>query len=284
MRIVVTGGSGRIGTVLVQELLSRDHEVTIFDQTMPRELPAGVSCKLGDCADQGSVYDVLRGHDAVIHLAAIPNNRYHPYPVVFRTNVVATYNVAEAAGRLGLRKIVAASSINAMGLSMAERPEPPRYLPMDEDHPRLPQDAYSLTKLVDEETLAAIHRRTGIPTIAIRPPALIGPTYQEGASIEARLADPGLMHRVFWVYCDIRDLAVGFRLAVETETVQRDTFFLTADDALCREPLCDVLPRYWPTCTEMAAGLTGTSPAVVSTRAKRLLGYQPVHTWREYVS
>jgi nucleoside-diphosphate-sugar epimerase len=284
MRVVVTGGAGRIGRWVVRELVAHGHEVTIFDRMAPRERPVGVHLKLGDCEDLGSVYDVLRGHDAVIHLAAIPSNQVHPYPTVFRTNVLSTYHVGEAAGRLGLRTMVAASSINALGITMAECPFNPAYLPIDEEHPRLPQDAYSLTKLLDEEILAALHRRTGMRTIAIRPPLMLyGDPPNESATVRDRLDRPELSARVMWVYCDVRDLAQGFRLAVENEALTNETFFVTADEALAHEPLAELLPRYFPGTEEMARGLTGTSPAVVSTKAKRLLGYQPRHSWREYV-
>ena len=284
MRIVVTGGAGRIGRWVVRELLSRQHEITIYDRIAPSEQPDGVEYKLGDCEDLGGVYDVLRGHEAVIHLAAIPSNRVHPYPTVFRTNVVSTYNVGEAAGRLGLRKLVAASSINALGITMAERPFDPVYLPIDEEHPRLPQDAYSLTKLIDEEILGALHRRTGLQTIAIRPPLMLyGDPAAERASVQERLDHPERSARVLWVYCDVRDLATGFRLAVEDETIGNETFFITANDALAREPLAKLLPRHFPGTENLASGLTGTSPAVTSAKAKRLLGYQPRHSWRDYV-
>jgi len=284
MRVVVTGGSGRIGRWVVRELVAREHQVTIFDQVAPSETPAGVAYKLGSCEDLGGVYDVLRGHDAVIHLAAIPSNAVHPYPTVFRTNVLSTYHVGEAAGRLGLRKMVAASSINALGITMAERQFNPHYLPIDEEHPRLPQDAYSLTKLLDEEILGALHRRTGIQTIAIRPPLMqYGDPVGESAVVRNRIDHPELNWRVMWVYCDVRDLARGFRLALENDTLGNETFFITADDALAREPLCDLLPRFFPGLEEMAKALTGTSPAVVSTKAKRLLGYEPQHSWQEYL-
>jgi nucleoside-diphosphate-sugar epimerase len=284
MRVVLTGGAGRIGRWVVRELLSRGHEITVFDRVAPSEQPSGVRYKLGECEDLGAVYDVLRGHDAVIHLAAIPSNQVHPYPTVFRTNVLSTYHVGEAAGRLGLNKMVAASSINALGISMAERPFNPQYLPIDEEHPRLAQDAYSLTKLLDEEMLAALNRRTGMPTIAIRPPLMLyGDPAVEGATVRQRLDNPELIARVMWVYCDVRDLATGFRLALEDETLENETLFITADEALARQPLADLFPRHFPGTEEMSAGLTGTSPAVVSTKAKRLLGYQPKHSWHEYV-
>jgi nucleoside-diphosphate-sugar epimerase len=284
MQVVVTGGSGRIGRWVVRELVAHGHQVTIFDKVAPSEVPAGVDYKLGECENLGEVYDVLRGAEGVIHLAAIPSNRFHPYPTVFRTNTLSTYHVGEAAGRLGLRKMVAASSINALGITMAERQFNPVYLPVDEEHPRLPQDAYSLTKLVDEEILGALNRRTGIKTIAIRPPLMLyGDPVGEAASTAAWLDNPERGARVMWVYCDVRDLAQGFRLALEDDTLENETFFITADDALAREPLATLLPRYLPGTEEMAKELTGTSPAVVSTKAKRLLGYQPRHSWHEYV-
>ncbi len=283
MKVVVTGGSGRIGRWLVRELVERDHEILVFDKTVPPEPTPGVTYKLGECENLGEVYDVLRGADAVVHLAAIPSNQRHPYPTVFRTNVVSTYNVGEAAGRLGLRKIVAASSINALGMPMAEREMAPLSLPIDEEHPRRPQDAYSLSKLMDEETLKALHRRTGIKAIAIRPPLMLWPDQLDSTNVRQRLDRPELSYRVFWTYCDIRDLVQGFRLALEDETLESETFFITAADALAREPLAELFPRYWPGTEGIASVLTGTSPAVVSTKAMRLLGYQPKWSWRDSV-
>ena len=284
MRVVVTGGAGRIGRWVVRELLAHQHDVLIFDRVPPPELPPGADYKLGECENLGEVYDVLRGAEGVIHLAAIPSNRFHPYPTVYRTNTLSTYHVVEAAGRLGVRTLVAASSINALGITMAERPFNPVYLPIDEEHPRLPQDAYSLTKLIDEEILGALHRRTGMRTIAIRPPLMLyGDPATERGIVAGRLAHPEQNARVMWVYCDARDLAQGFRLAVENETLGNETFFLTADDALARQPLAELLPRFFPGTEEMAKGLTGTTPAVTSAKAKRLLGYQPRYSWRDYV-
>jgi nucleoside-diphosphate-sugar epimerase len=280
MRVVITGGSGLIGTWLVRELAPR-HEVVIFDRVRPAELPPGVSYRLGDHDDQGAVYDVLRGADAVVHLAAIPSPAFHPQPTIFRTNVIGTYHVAEAAGRLGLKKMVAASSINALGIAWAERPMAPLALPVDETHPRRPQDAYSLSKLIDEETLAAMHRRTGLRTIAIRPPRVVWP--ERYPELIRTLDDPGYSARLLWSYVDVRDLALGFRLALEDTTLEQDVFFITADDALAREPLSELVPRFYPGTELLAAGLQGTAPAVVSTRAKRLLGYQPRWSWRNAV-
>jgi nucleoside-diphosphate-sugar epimerase len=279
VRVVVTGGAGLIGQYLVRELAPR-HQVTVFDRVRPSELPEGVSYKIGDHENQGEVYDVLRGHDAVVHLSAIPAIYNHPSATVFRTNVVGTYHVGDAASRLGLWKMVTASSINTLGIGMAERPMAPLVLPVDETHPRRPQDAYSLSKVVDEETMAALYRRSGLRTIAIRPPRVVWP--ERFPDLIAKLDDPGFQHRVLWSYVDVRDLAVAFRLALESESVEHDVFFITADDAFAREPLAEILPRYYPGTEQIAAVLTGTSPAVISTRAKERLGYQPRWSWRQF--
>ena len=281
MRVVVTGGAGLIGSYLVRELAGRDHQVTVFDRSKPRDLPPGVSYKVGDHEDQGGVYDVLRGAEAVVHLSAIPSPQFHPQATIFRTNVVGTYHVGEAAGRLGLRKMVTASSINALGMTHAERRMEPLALPIDETHPCRPQDAYSLSKWIDEQTIAALHRRTGLRTIAIRPPRVVWP--ERYPELIASLDDPAAGARLFWSYVDVRDLAVGFRLALEDETIEHDVFFITADDPFARESMSELVPRFWPGSEELARSLTGTTPAVSSARARRLLGYRPEWSWRRYV-
>lgn len=278
MRVVVTGGAGLIGRWIVAEL-APDHEVTIFDRVRPTDLPPGVRYKLGDHEDLGSVYDVLRGHDAVVHLAAITTSEFHPAPVVFRTNTLGAYYVGEAAGRLGLQKIVFASSMNTLGISMAERKMAPLTLPVDEEHLRRPQDPYSISKTLGEEIMAALTRRTGIRTISIRPAIVVWP--ERYAELIDGLDDPSHHYRPLWTYGDIRDLATGFRLALENQTLENEVFFITADDALAREPLADLVPRYYPGTEEMASVLTGTRPAVDNGKAKRLLGYQPRYSWRD---
>lgn len=184
----------------------------------PSELAEGVTYKLGELEDLGTVYDVLRGADAVVHLAAIASNEFHSYATVFRTNVLGTYHVGEAASRLGLRTVVTASSLNVLGIAYAERPIGPLALPIDETHPNRPQDGYSLSKVVDEETMAAFNRRTGLRTISVRPPLVVLP--ERYPELIARLDDPGFQHRSLWSYVDVRDLAAGLRLALEDESLE----------------------------------------------------------------
>lgn len=277
MRVVVTGGSGRIGRWVVRELAA-SHQVVIFDRLPPVELAPGVIYKLGEMEDLGSVYDVLRGADAVVHLAAIPSNEFHPAATIFRANLLGTFHLGDAASRLGIRQVVNASSINVLGIPYAARPIGPLTLPIDETHPNRPQDAYGLSKLLGEETLAAFNRRSGLRTISLRPPLVVLPENYSG--LIARLDEPGFQQRNLWSYVDVRDLAAGVRLALENERLDCEALFMTADDALAREPLSELIPRFYPGTGKMAAELAGTAPAIVSGRAKQLLGYSPRWSWR----
>jgi nucleoside-diphosphate-sugar epimerase len=277
MRIVVTGGSGRLGKWLVAELAA-SHKVVIYDRVPPSDMPPGVGYKLGEMEDLGALYDVLRGADAVVHLAAIASNEFHPAPTVFRINVLGTFHVGDAASRLGVPLVVNMSSINVLGIPYAERPFGPLRLPIDETHPNRPQDAYGLSKLVGEETLAAFHRRSGLRTISLRPPRVVLP--DDYGALIARMGEHGFEHRNLWSYVDVRDLATAVRLAVEAEKLAHEVMFVTADDALAPEPLSQLLPRFYPEAVSMAASLTGTRPAVVSSRANQLLGYRPRWSWR----
>ncbi|MBM2809794.1 MAG: NAD-dependent epimerase/dehydratase, partial [Chloroflexi bacterium] len=153
MKVVVTGGVGKIGQWVVKELTTnseQSHEVVVFDRVPgPQQGPfqqGPVRYLMGDTLDLGQVMGVLAGADAVIHLAALPAPGFTTNDVTFRTNVQGTFNVHEAAWRLGIRRVVSASSTAALGWVYRERDFLPNYLPLDEDHPLAPQDAYGLSK------------------------------------------------------------------------------------------------------------------------------------------
>ncbi|NIO11372.1 MAG: NAD-dependent epimerase/dehydratase family protein [Deltaproteobacteria bacterium] len=138
MKIVVTGGSGKVGTYVVQELLEAKHEVTIFDPFPPSQL-TGVRWIKGDLQDLGQVISGFAGIDAVVHLAAYPiPYREIPDHVLFTNNTVATYNVHEAAFRLGISKVVQMSSGAIVGWAYGTKNFGPEYLPVDENHPLSP--------------------------------------------------------------------------------------------------------------------------------------------------
>jgi UDP-glucose 4-epimerase len=279
MKILVTGGLGKVGRWVVAELIDSGagkfaHQVTVFDRAAGPERGA-VKYLLGDIQDLGQVMEATIGADAVIHLAAIHNPNIATAPLVYQTNVVGTFNVHHAAYRLGVKRVVSASSNAIVGWSYSERFEPD-YLPIDENHPLRPEDVYGLSKQIGE-TIAHSYARQGVESIIIRPSGVVTP--EELNELKKAGGRKPTSFQAF-SYIDARDLAVAFRLAVEKSLPNGATLFVVADDSNVAEPLCDLLPRLRPSIGDKARSLTGTKGAYSNARAKALLGWQPQFSWR----
>ena len=276
MKVLVTGGTGRVGRSVV-EALQDDYDLVVFCRHQPTK-PIKARIFLGDCTNLGQVYTAMAGVDAVVHLAAIASPLLVSPDVVFGSNTLGTYNIAEAAANLGIRKLIYSGSGSALGFAYRSRPFIPEYLPMDENHPLRPQDPYGLSKWIGEEILEMVTRRTGMQTISLRPPTVLTPeSYAE--RLPAMLDDPGT--RSLFAYVDARDFAQAVGLALKNESIVHDRFFITADDALAREPLATLFPRFYPGSERVAAALTGDQGPISSAKAKRILGYQPRYRWRD---
>jgi nucleoside-diphosphate-sugar epimerase len=219
--------------------------------------------------------EAMTGAEAVIHLAAIHNPNIAPTTVTYQTNVLGTFNVHHAAFRLGVKRVVSASSNAIVGWSYSER-FLPDYLPIDEDHPLRPEDVYGLSKEIGE-TIARSYARKGVETVMLRPSGVV--TAEE---LEKIKKDGGRKPTGFYAYSyiDVRDLAVAFRLAVERPLPSGTVLFVVADDSTVAEPLCDLYPRIMPAIGDKARNLTGSKGAYSNARAKKLLGWRPVHSWR----
>ena len=153
MRIAVTGGSGKLGRHVVDRLRSSGHDVVNLD-THGERWSGWIAV---DLTDYGQVVDALGGvrgeqpaADAVVHLAAIPAPGLHSDVATFRNNQLTTFNVLHAATRLGITKVVMASSETVLGLPFDT---PPPYIPVDEEYAARPESVYSLGKHL-EETMA----------------------------------------------------------------------------------------------------------------------------------
>ncbi|HEY8743041.1 MAG TPA: NAD(P)-dependent oxidoreductase [Chloroflexota bacterium] len=275
-RIVVTGGAGRIGAWVVKELQD-DYEVVVFDRTRPQErLKARVV--VGDHADLGQLCEACAGAGAILHLSAIPGLGPQTDALVFQTNVLGTYAVHQAAALLGIDTVVSTSSQSAYGWAWGKRDFLPRYLPVDEEHPDEPDEAYGLSKVVGEQIAWSFHRKTGMRTVVLRPPMVLMP------GDYARVLQSPATRRwrdTLFSYVDVRDLARAFRLALERREVVCDAFNVAADDALAEEPLSELLPRIEPRLAALAGRLSDNQPMVSNAKIKRLLGWTPQHSWQD---
>lgn len=274
MHVAVTGGSGRIGQATIKELLDHGYQVTSIDQrpAPERRCPS----RIADLTDFGQTINVLKGADAVIHLAAIPAAGTYPDPTVFATNVISHWNVLEAAHTLGIRKVVTASSIQVIAQLGAERPIFPRRFPVDETQPTYPQQCYALSKTVGEE----IDRSYALKRMQVLSMRFAWVTTVE--TVRQIPVDQRGDHIHFWSYVDIRDVAQICRLGIEAEGLGAESFYVAAADTLRNEPSRELVKRHFPDA-EIDPELQGNQTCLDIRKARRLLGYDPKYSWRETV-
>lgn len=276
-RIIVTGGSGKAGHWIVKHLLERGCDVVNIDSRPP----AVEQCRtiVADLTQLGHVVTAFspfgtpdrRPYDGVVHMAAIPRAHQTPNDEVFRVNALSTYNVLEACALLGIGKAVIASSEASYGLCFATEFFEPKYLPVDEAHPRLPEDSYGLSKIVNEVTAAAFHRRTGMQVISLRLGNILGPEDHE--TVRARFDHPEDRLRILWSYIDARDVAIACRLALERDGLGCEPVILAADDSSSNLPSQDLIKRFLPGVREFRRPISGLQSLLANDRAKALLGW-----------
>lgn len=292
MRIVVTGGSGRLGRTLVAGLADAGHELVSVDHEPTAHLDrAGITQFSLDLTDADATASALAGTgaDALIHLAAIAVPFSAPEDVILRTNAALAQSVLGGAVRAGIHRVVAASSPTVIGYG-APRGWAPERLPLDETSPTEPWNAYALSKLLIEQTIDMLRRQTGDdvrfasfrPCYVIAPEEWAGAPTQQGHTVLERLDDPALSAPALFNYVDARDVAAfADTLLVALDDIPNgERFFVGADDALARRPLSELLPQFHPGTEQAAAALTGDTPAFSSAKAARLLGWRPTRTWR----
>lgn len=275
MKVVVTGSSGKAGRAVVADLLEHGHDVLAADAVAPAE-PATASL-LADLTDFGQTVECLAGTEAVVHLAAIPASGIRTEDETFRTNMLSTFNVFEAARVLGLARVVWASSETILGLPF-ER-EQPAYAPIDEEHPLYPESSYALSKLLSEELGRQFHRWNGTPHVGLRFSNIMEPgDYERFPSFweDARLRRWNL-----WSYVDARDVAAGCRLALEAD-VGAEHFIVAASDTVMNRPSRELMAEVFPSVPyRLTEGDFDTLLSIE--KARRLLGYEPQHSWRDHV-
>ena len=284
MRILVTGARGKVGSATVAALADAGHDVSATDLSRPRfEADAGgVPYRQGDLTDAGDAFALVRGHDAVVHTAAIPDPMHNPPHVVFANNLTATFNVIEAAVRFGVPRVVNLSSETVPGFFFPERPFLPDYVPVDEQHPIRPQDPYATAKHFGEQLMDAAARRSDLTGISIRPSWV-----QWEGNIEDNLG-PWLREPVasegFWAYIDVYDLADAIRLAAEATTPAHEVVYIASPDIASHETLATLTERFHGDAAPEIRPSDEERPSGISiAKARALIGYDPQRSWRDYL-
>ncbi|MGN8645909.1 NAD-dependent epimerase/dehydratase family protein [Gracilibacillus sp. HCP3S3_G5_1] len=278
-KVVITGGSGLLGPSVIQEFVDHGYQVVNVDQKYPDD----PKCKtiITDLTNLGEVYGVLEGADAVVHLAAIPVAYSHPNEVTFQNNVMSTYHILEAAGTLGIKKAVITSSESSYGLVFSKQNAQPLYVPVDEEHPQMPEDSYGLSKIVNEKTADMIHQRTGMQVVSMRVGNVIAPHMYE--NFPSFIHKPVLRTSILWSYIDARDVATAYRLAVEKDGLGTVALNLAADNTSMDITSKELLATCFPDVTDFREPIEGYQTLLSNKKAKEVLEWQPVHNWRHYV-
>lgn len=294
MHILFTGGSGKAGRHVIPELLARGHSVVNLD-LVPLDHPEVPTIR-ADITDLGQVFGALTSHgqiselpsgpprpfDAVVHFAAVPRILIRPDADTYRINTTGTFNVLEAATKLGIRRIVFASSETTYGMCFAEGPMDPPEIPIRETTPTAPTDAYALSKLCNEITAQGFQRRTGADISGLRIGNVIEP-HEYATLFPGFLKDPDQRLRNAFCYIDARDLGQIVHRCLITPGLGFQIFNAGNDDNSVALTTAEIIARYYPDVPQTRP--LGDREAIYSNaKIREMLGFVEDHPWRRYVT
>lgn len=292
MRILFTGGSGKAGRHVVTHLVAQGHRVLNLDL-----VPSGIEGAFdmtADLTDAGQVFSALTGitgfddldrgegvprFDAVVHFAAIPRIQLRPDPECYRINTASTYNVMEAAVKLGVPKILFASSETTYAVCFADGEVKPEYIPVDEEHPTIPHDAYAMSKVCNEICGRSFHARSGSDIYALRINNVIEPHEYAELAPQWR-SDAACRRRNIFAYIDTRDLSHFVDRALATDGLGYQVFNVANADSSVALPSAEVIAGFYPDVRRIRE--LGEFETFYSIdKARDMLGFNPKSRWRE---
>ncbi|KAF2966923.1 hypothetical protein GQX73_g6670 [Xylaria multiplex] len=301
-RIVFTGGSGKAGRHVLPKLLARGHKILNLD-LVPLPNPDGNGlnpdvCTLKtDLTDSGQVFNALTSHfnfgglndgkppgppDAVIHFAAYPRILLVPDNECYKANVVSTYNVIEAASKLGVRKIIIASSETVYGVCFGEGDIDYEHFPLSEDDDVNPMDSYAISKLCGERVARGFARRFGNDIYVLRIGNVIEP-HEYARDFPRHVGQPETRKRNAWSYTDARDLGQICDLCIQRDGLGFQVFNATNDTITTVEPTLKFLEKMAPG-TSIIREMGEFEAPLSNKKIRDVLGFKEEHNWRSYYS
>lgn len=293
-RIFFTGGSGKAGKHVISYLLDQGHKVMNVD-LVPLDHP-GVDNLIADITDSGQMFNAMSSYagldelepgngvpkfDAVVHFAAVPRILINPDNETFRVNTIGTYNVIEAAVKLGIKKVIIASSETTYGVCFSDGKTNPNVLPLEEDYDVDPMDSYGLSKVVNEKTARSFQRRSGIDIYALRIGNVIEP-HEYTELFPNYLKNPEVRRRNAFCYIDARDLGQIVDLCLEKDDLGYQIFNAGNDHNGAVIPSKELAEEFFPNVPIIRE--LGEHEALYSNRKIReVLGFREQHNWRKYL-
>jgi nucleoside-diphosphate-sugar epimerase len=280
-KILVTGGSGKLGRAVLRDLVEHGYEVVNLDQhPLPEPICPTIRIDLSNfgevaAAVLGGIDEKSGPFDAVVHLAAIPAPGLAANARTITNNVTATYNIFEACRLAGIKNVVFASSETVLGLPFDT---PPPYVPVDEEYFPRPESAYSLGKLLDE-TMAAQFCRwdKDLRIVGLRFSNVMYP--EDYAAFESFDSDPKKRKWNLWAYIDARDGAQAVRRAILADFKGFEAFIIANADSVMSRSNMSLLAEVFPE-VEQRGNIATNSTLLSIDKAKRMLGFSPQHSWR----
>tara|TARA_R110000765_G_scaffold78827_3_gene155187 strand:- start:929 stop:1837 length:909 start_codon:yes stop_codon:yes gene_type:complete len=293
-RLCFTGGSGKAGKHVIAYLLAQGHKVMNVDLA-PLDLP-GVDNLIADITDAGQMFNALSSYtgldelelgngvpkfDAVVHFAAVPRILINPDNETFRVNTMGTYNVIEAAVKLGIKKIIIASSETTYGVCFSDGKTDPHTLPLEEDYDVDPMDSYGLSKVVNEKTARTFQRRSGFDIYALRIGNVIEP-HEYATLFPYFFKHPEVRRRNAFCYIDARDLGQIVDLCLQKDGLGYQVFNAGNDHNGAVIPSKELAEKFFPNVPITRE--LGEHEALFSNRKIReVLGFKEQHNWRKYL-
>jgi len=297
-RVIVTGGSGKAGRHVLKYLLDKGYDVLNLDLIPCADNPQ-VPTLITDLTDSGQVFNAFSTYfnykevnrpntqhlpskiDAVVHLAAVPSLLLKPDNETYRVNVMSTYNVLEAASKLGIKKIIIASSETTYGVCFFNGHRDFDNFPIEEEYDTNPVDSYALSKICNEKTARGFALRFGSDIYALRIGNVVVPHEYE-RDFPAYLKDPSLRFGNAWSYIDARDLGQIIHLAINKDGLGFQVFNATNSFITTHEPTLEVLKKYAPN-VKISRELDEFEAPLSNRKIRQVLGFKDEHHWQKYV-